>query len=94
MTDITLFKNALFARMLRTARWRREPATESQKAIVLKRWGKRLQTDETESTPEQDVARLTRGEAANIITRLKHGALVCHEISGSHIANASLSVTL
>lgn len=81
--------------MLRTARWRREPATESQKAIVLKRWGKRLQTNDTDdSTPEQDVARLTRGEAANIITRLKHGALVCRKNTALRIAHESLLVAL
>ncbi|KAL4070898.1 P-loop containing nucleoside triphosphate hydrolase protein [Scleroderma citrinum] len=54
--------------LLRTASWRKTPASESQKAMILKRWGKR------EDGITQKLQNLTKGEAANIITRLRHGA--------------------
>ena len=53
--------------MLRSAKWRKEPATEGQKALVAKRM-KKLEIVE--------LAKLTKGEAANIISRVKHGAKV------------------
>jgi hypothetical protein len=66
-------------RLLRSAKWRKAPASESQKNFVAKRWGvSNFEGDE----PEQGLGALTKGEAANIITRLKHGAKVretdCH----------------
>ncbi|KAK7468850.1 putative ATP-dependent helicase IRC3 [Stygiomarasmius scandens] len=53
--------------LLRSARWRRSPATPQQIKFVAKRWSKRM------DNPDQ-LDNLTKGEAANIITRLKHGA--------------------
>lgn len=60
------------ARLLRTAKWRKGPASEQQQKLVAKRHGK-LGPD-----PDaiQSLRSLTKGEAANIITRLKHGAKV------------------
>lgn len=73
-----------FNRLLRTAKWRQGPATDSQKSWVRKRLGKRdttlqsLQeaTNESIAKPDDKFAKMTKGEAANIITRLKHGAQV------------------
>ncbi|KAL4069656.1 DEAD-box family helicase [Scleroderma yunnanense] len=59
--------------LLRTASWRKTPASESQKAMILKRWGKR------EDGITQKLQNLTKGEAANIITRLRHGAQAYYE---------------
>ncbi|KAI0348569.1 P-loop containing nucleoside triphosphate hydrolase protein [Trametopsis cervina] len=56
--------------MARHASWRHEPATANQKELVRKRWYK-LDGGVDRS---EDLAHLTKGEAANIITRLKHGA--------------------
>jgi len=62
--------------LLRSARWRHAPATESQKTFINKRRGKRAmdRTSVAEATEK-----LTKGEAANIITRLKHGARAYYE---------------
>ncbi|KAJ7071080.1 P-loop containing nucleoside triphosphate hydrolase protein [Mycena amicta] len=61
--------------LLRTARWRKAPATEQQKQLVAKRWGKRLDSDGTRQEKDDKIANLTKGEAATILTRLKNGAL-------------------
>lgn len=61
-------------RLLRTARWRRTPATDSQKKFVGARWFKRTKATEDGNPP--DLSKLTKGEAANIISRIKHGAVV------------------
>ena len=68
--------------LLRTARWRFQPATPSQMQFVLKRWRGRnvvytVHDGEKTSSKEVVLKQLTKGEAANIITRLKHGAMVC-----------------
>lgn len=63
----------LHSRLLRSAKWRKAPASEQQRKFVAKRRGKI-------SDPEDDsleaLGHLTKGQAANIITRLKHGAKV------------------
>jgi ATP-dependent helicase IRC3 len=66
--------------LLRTAKWRRGPASPAQKLFVAKRWGyvnKSVQdfqdTSDVDPFPER-LKNLTKGEAAHIITRLKHGA--------------------
>lgn len=61
--------------LLRTAPWRKTPASESQKAIILKRWGKRAREDDI----THKLQNLNKGEAANIITRLRHGAQAYYE---------------
>uniref|UniRef100_A0A0W0F5M0 P-loop containing nucleoside triphosphate hydrolase protein n=1 Tax=Moniliophthora roreri TaxID=221103 RepID=A0A0W0F5M0_MONRR len=53
--------------LLRTAKWRKAPATQQQMQFVNKRLSKSF----GEADPPKQ---LTKGEAANIITRLKHGA--------------------
>ncbi|KAL6309906.1 P-loop containing nucleoside triphosphate hydrolase protein [Sparassis latifolia] len=69
--------------LLRSARWRREPATDNQKKFIGKRWKSRKDIvigdgNEPDSI-EQRLARLTKGEAANVIIRLKHGAQARYE---------------
>ncbi|THV07737.1 P-loop containing nucleoside triphosphate hydrolase protein [Dendrothele bispora CBS 962.96] len=54
--------------LLRSARWRKTPATPQQVKFIAKRWSKRLDDS------NQKLDSLTKGEAANIISRLKHGA--------------------
>ncbi|KZT02640.1 P-loop containing nucleoside triphosphate hydrolase protein [Laetiporus sulphureus 93-53] len=65
----------------RGAKWRQASATDSQKAFIRKRWKIRESdefmehiADEQQQDKAQKLSRLTKGEAANIITRLKHGA--------------------
>ncbi|KAF9822124.1 hypothetical protein IEO21_00118 [Rhodonia placenta] len=65
----TYAKKKVSYRLRRSAKWRREPATDSQKAWIHTRWKKPAQ--------EQKIATMTKGEASNIISRLKHGAQVC-----------------
>ncbi|GJJ13898.1 hypothetical protein Clacol_008155 [Clathrus columnatus] len=76
--DTYVKENVMFGSMilglLRTAQWRKKGATPGQKDFIKKRWLR--SKDELESSRIQmDIDKLTRGEAANIITRLKHGAL-------------------
>lgn len=69
--------------LLRTARWRWEPASDSQKQFILKRWKARKVIAAADGegksrlATEDGLKDLRKGEAANIITRLKHGAQVC-----------------
>jgi ATP-dependent helicase IRC3 len=69
-----------FGRLLRRAKWRQEPATENQKAFVKSRWNKAPKyiqgKAENDAGRSLRIQRLTKGEAANIITRIKHGAMV------------------
>ncbi|KAJ3908588.1 P-loop containing nucleoside triphosphate hydrolase protein [Lentinula edodes] len=58
--------------LLRSARWRKAPATPQQIALVTKRLKKTLDDD-------HELKNITKGEAANIITRLKHGAKRRHD---------------
>ena len=68
--------------LLRMAKWRWEPASESQKQFILKRWKARkvLATADGEGksllATDEGLKTMKKGEAANIITRLKHGAQV------------------
>lgn len=61
-------------RLFRTAKWRKAPASSNQREFIAKRWGL-AKADMTLDT-QAKVNQLTKGEAANIITRLKHGAQV------------------
>ncbi|KAF7985333.1 hypothetical protein HWV62_6533 [Athelia sp. TMB] len=56
--------------LLRTAKWRNTPASEMQKNVVAK--SRNNSIGDCDSI--QDLTQLTKGQAANIITRLKHGA--------------------
>ncbi|KAJ7492668.1 P-loop containing nucleoside triphosphate hydrolase protein [Mycena latifolia] len=66
--------------LLRSARWRMAPASDQQKKFVEKRWGKRkLEADPEAESKAARLATLTKGEAANMISRLKHGAQARYE---------------
>ncbi|PFH54425.1 hypothetical protein AMATHDRAFT_134467 [Amanita thiersii Skay4041] len=58
--------------LLRSAKWRKQPATDSQKELISKRWTKHSSDEEKKIK----IKSLTKGQAANILTRLKHGAQV------------------
>lgn len=66
------FVEIFFPRLLRSAKWRKGPASAGQIALVAKRHGKMSAGPDGSQNLEQ----LTKGQAANIITRLKHGAKV------------------
>jgi len=75
-----VLKGPLSLALLRTASWRQGPASPAQKLFVAKRWGyvnKSAQDSQDpadeDSFPER-LKNLTKGEAAHIITRLRHGA--------------------
>ena len=65
---------------MRRAKWRKEPATESQKSFVESRWNKAPKYVQGEMRNDAArtlrIERMTKGEAANIIARIKHGAMV------------------
>ncbi|KAG5724657.1 putative ATP-dependent helicase IRC3 [Termitomyces sp. T112] len=70
----------LSAGLLRSARWRKTPATDQQKKMILKRWSKQIFMDaRDEASRAEKIGRMTKGQAANIITRSKHGAQKRHE---------------
>ncbi|THH11226.1 hypothetical protein EW145_g819 [Phellinidium pouzarii] len=57
--------------LLRTANWRKQAASECQKGLI----SKRLESSKKQNLNSSiDLRNLTKGQAANIITRLKHGA--------------------
>jgi ATP-dependent helicase IRC3 len=92
------------ASLLRSAKWRKQPASDSQKAFISKRWSTRTQSyywgdgeegSKAKITTEERIAKMTKGEAANIITRLKHGAQASVHVSGSfHYSTNRLSVAM
>jgi len=53
------------------ARWRSLPASDAQKSFLLKRFNSNKQILKTNGF---ETTHLTKGQAANIITRLRHGA--------------------
>ena len=68
------------SRILRSAGWRKKPASDSQKELIAKRWRVRPGSHGGFSSEEErmnKIHNLTKGQAANILTRLKHGAQVC-----------------
>ncbi|KAF8640629.1 hypothetical protein AX17_000289 [Amanita inopinata Kibby_2008] len=63
--------------LLRSAGWRKQPASDGQKQLIAKRWGNRSSMYRGigwEEEKMQKIQNLTKGQAANILTRLKHGA--------------------
>lgn len=60
---------------MRTAPWRQKSATPAQIALVSKRWSK-IHPGLEEEKKEEMLENLTKGNAADIITRLRHGAQV------------------
>ncbi|KAG6851171.1 hypothetical protein H0H93_015181 [Arthromyces matolae] len=65
----------MIAGLLRSARWRKTNATDGQKKMISNRWSKRGVMDDLDEVSRADkINRMTKGQAANVITRLKHGA--------------------
>lgn len=64
-------------RLLRSAKWRREEATVNQKNWLRTRLGKggKLSAPGGDFNA-RDTFTMTKGQAADLITRMKHGALV------------------
>ena len=63
--------------LLRTAKWRKDSATPAQKQFIQKRRsGSKLLAGSEGDGDKGSPQNITKGEAANMITRLKHGALV------------------
>jgi ATP-dependent helicase IRC3 len=60
---------------MRNAAWRQRPASPSQVELVSKRWSK-LHPGMEEEKRTKMLETLTKGNAADIITRLKHGSQV------------------
>ena len=58
----------------RYAKWRKEPATPAQKAFLSKRLPSKFGASAIEGASNDKLDRLNKGDAANILTRLKHGA--------------------
>ena len=75
---------------MRRAKWRQQPATENQKSFVESRWNKAPRYAQggviDDAARSLRIQRLTRGDAANIITRIKHGAMVSVLFDDSHVA--------
>ncbi|KAG1825879.1 P-loop containing nucleoside triphosphate hydrolase protein [Suillus subaureus] len=68
-----VLRGSLALGLLRTAKWRKASATDNQKNFIQKRRVKCVLDQDTAAATLQNI---TKGEAANIITRLKHGAKV------------------
>ena len=60
---------------MRNAAWRQKSATPAQITLVSKRWSKIFSGVEEEKRTEM-LENLTKGNAADIITRLKHSSQV------------------
>ncbi|KAF9015112.1 P-loop containing nucleoside triphosphate hydrolase protein [Cyathus striatus] len=56
--------------LLRTARWRKQPASSGQKDILKRRWNRRGDPKDV----AKRIANMTKGESADIISRIRHGA--------------------
>ena len=65
---------------MREARWRQEPATESQENFIKSCWNKVPKSVQDEMTHDTaggfDIQNLTKGEAASIITHIKRSDMV------------------
>lgn len=78
MNNVLLIAIYPIVSLLRTASWRATPATETQKAFLYKRWSRHNPnaSEEEKAVKQGKLAKLTKGDAATIITRLQHGAQV------------------
>jgi len=70
-----IFRKIPTSGLYRTAKWRSSPASDAQKSLVQKRCGKAL-SNSTDLQKKEFLAKLTKGNAAALITRIKHGAVV------------------
>ena len=79
---------------MRRARWRKDPATKNQKKFVESRWNKAPKCAQgrmaNDGSRDLHIQSLTKGEAANIITRIKHGAMVPSDLCDLSAAELTL----
>ncbi|KAG1833736.1 P-loop containing nucleoside triphosphate hydrolase protein [Suillus variegatus] len=71
-----VLRGSLALGLLRTAKWRKASASDNQKNFIHQRRVKRALDQDAAAATLQNI---TKGEAANIITRLKHGAKAYYE---------------
>ncbi|KAG2350305.1 P-loop containing nucleoside triphosphate hydrolase protein [Suillus weaverae] len=71
-----VLRGSLALGLLRTAKWRKASASDNQRNFIQKRCVKRALDQDAAAATLQNI---TKGEAANIITRLKHGAKAHYE---------------
>lgn len=70
-------------RLDRSASWRKEPVPHIQEAYIASRWGLKaakeliVPTSVENQTQDAGALNLTKGEAADLISRLKHLQMVC-----------------
>lgn len=71
---------------MRDARWRQDPATENQKRFVESVWNKVPKPVQGEAENSADlIPKLTKGEAAYILTAFKHGTVVSVQFDSSGV---------
>ncbi|GLB36102.1 putative type III restriction enzyme, res subunit [Lyophyllum shimeji] len=75
--------------LLRSAKWRKAPASAEQRELIMKRWVRQRGDLGKQSSKSEEIKRVTKGEAANIITRLKHGAQTRYEKKMKTLAQAA-----
>lgn len=81
------------SRLLRSAGWRKTPASDSQKDVIAKRWRVRPGSQSGFSSEEERMDKihgLTKGQAADILTRLRHGGQVSHHMMLTSTSNSLL----
>ena len=69
------------------------PASDSQKDVIAKRWRVRPGSQSGFSSEEERMDKingLTKGQAADILTRLRHGGQVSHDMMLITIPNSLL----
>ncbi|KAG1749940.1 P-loop containing nucleoside triphosphate hydrolase protein [Suillus paluster] len=81
-----VLRGSLALGLLRTAKWRKASASDSQKNFIQKRRVKRALDQDAVAATLQN---MTKGQAANIITRLKHGAQAHYEKTTREVKKAS-----
>lgn len=63
-------------RLRRSARWRQEPATEPQRKFVLSKWSQKISPELSQDAKKDLLYDMTKGNIAEIITRLRNGSMV------------------
>ncbi|KAI0946007.1 hypothetical protein AcV7_010099 [Taiwanofungus camphoratus] len=80
----TRVKGLVAPDLRRLAKWRHQPATDKQRQFVESLWKSRPRSALGKEGNEEDawIQTLTKGEAANIITRTRRGAQIRYEVKG------------
>ncbi|PPQ82057.1 hypothetical protein CVT25_014598 [Psilocybe cyanescens] len=70
-----------FSALRRSARWRQEPATEPQRKFVLSKWSQKISPELSQDAKKDLLYDMTKGNIAEIITRLRNGSMVIQAYS-------------